>query len=1147
MIQIYKASAGSGKTFTLAREYIKMMLGRQLDNGEFRLDTRGRNRHRPILAITFTNKATGEMKRRIIDELAVLGQTHPADKDKKSPYIADLCRDLHCNPDKLAAEARRGLAELLFDYDYFCISTIDSFFQQVLRTFAREAELNGNYELSLDDKLAVRQAVDELFLSLGNNSRRDISPSHRRRLESWLTRYLTDLLMRGKSIKLFNRSSSAFNELCKFTNTLMNEVYYMHEQELRLYFEDSERIGRLSQALAALLDTKREMARQLCGSLLCELDGRKAVAAGFVRIIREFVENGNLPKPEAKTLPNVIANPDKAFTSTPKDAARANLADGNLRQLIVSATNAMQSLMGEELTFGLLGENLYALGLFADIVANMEADRRETATLLLKDTGTLLRDILKDAGDSPFVFERMGNRLSHFLIDEFQDTSRLQWQNLQPLITETLSRGCESLIIGDEKQCIYRFRNSDPTLLKTEVQTRFAGAVTVKGDNPGDNTNWRSSRNVINFNNKLFENLAAQIGVGDIYSNVCQQVSPRNADESVPGGYVDLMIGNDCYPDESYLGAAATKRCNGLEGSALAVQMSLERLGVELSRQFAAGRRAGDIAILVRKKDEGARVISYLLERQRDTPDFPHFRIVSDDSLALGSSPSVRLIVSLLRRLVDPSLIVPDDKDSVGARIIRLTGLFHTYISQGFDRNEALRLSLVDLESRPQAEDSDTGMLLEATRSGCPNLLSTVENLIRIYLGDETRDRENLYISTFVDCVADYANRLTEDGADIGGFLRWWDSVCDTLTVTVPGDSDTMTVMTIHKSKGLEFPCVHIPFAAMQMVFGRFDSNQRWFDTAPLKQQIPPAVAELIPPLYPLKPVKKLENTVFGDEYRAVIAEQWLDTLNVFYVALTRAVEELSVTMFTGGKTAPDDNICGLTVKALSQMGYADTDADGLIHFISGEPVASKAAGTSANNANGNLMPSYTSGAGVLWADVRIEMPDAAIDLHPASTDVSDSEDYVDETARRRGIVLHKALSMINTADDLPRALRRLVRGRSIRESDVGDIHDMLLKAINNPRVSPWFAPGLRVLNERGIRTSTDHSAQSMLKRPDRVVFMPDGSVMVVDYKFGFPTAKSIAHYRSQVRDYVRRLTATGLTDVHGSIWLIDEQRVIDV
>lgn len=159
MIQIYKASAGSGKTFTLAREFIKMMLGRADEQGGYRLDTRGRNRHRPILAITFTNKATAEMKRRIIDELAVLGGTHPRRSGAVSPYVDDLCRDLACTPEALQTEARRALAELLFDYDYFSISTIDSFFQQVLRTFAREAELTGNYEVSVDRDPVVAQAV----------------------------------------------------------------------------------------------------------------------------------------------------------------------------------------------------------------------------------------------------------------------------------------------------------------------------------------------------------------------------------------------------------------------------------------------------------------------------------------------------------------------------------------------------------------------------------------------------------------------------------------------------------------------------------------------------------------------------------------------------------------------------------------------------------------------------------------------------------------------------------------------------------------------------------------------------------------------------------------------------------------------------
>lgn len=561
-------------------------------------------------------------------------------------------------------------------------------------------------------------------------------------------------------------------------------------------------------------------------------------------------------------------------------------------------------------------------------------------------------------------------------------------------------------------------------------------------------------------------------------------------------------------------------------------------------------------------------VITSLLERQANDQDFPKFRMVSDESMYLRSAPSVRLLVSLLRRVA--GLVAPptrDDNDNDkpesrsqrNERIIRLSGLFHAHTAAGINPDDALSMAVTELQELSVDDDPDIDLLQSAVQMECPNLLSLVEQLAAIYLSQETCRNESLYISTFQDVVADYCSRNNDDGNDVAGFLKWLDAKSNKLSVTLPADEDAMRIMTIHKSKGLEFACVHLPFCAVPLSNSETNSKYKsihWFDTAPIAAALPEDASRLLPPLYPLVLSHSLVDTPVREEYLKVVREEQLDTLNLLYVAMTRAVEELSVTMFSASET--DNDVKTAILGLIDQIPQLSVEQSGnTIRATAGTPLTSDLLKQLSVKRHKNLpaddeqtaaciMPAYHSdGNNNVWADVRVELPDASLNI--LSDDYLTGDEEEDSAARRRGIVLHTVLSMIFTADDLPKAIGRLVRRRSIAADEAEGVQQMLEAALADSRVAAWFAPDVRVLNERGIRIPASARQEGSLKRPDRVTILPDGSVHVIDYKFGNPSARSMAIYRRQVQGYMNLLRNLSHKDVRGHLWMVDRGEIIDL
>ena len=529
MINIFKASAGSGKTHTLSKTYLDLLL---------KADSK--TAYRNILAVTFTNKATEEMKERILRDLAEEGKTNP--------------------------RAREILINLLHDYGSFSVSTIDKFFQQALRAFSRELGSSGNYQIELDKASLTKEAMDRVLDDLTEKDKD---------LLGWFTKQLETALDNGES---FHLESSLYEMAEEFGD--VNEKFTY----------DKKKLTELKARCKEIVDTFH---KDVYENALC-------------------IDTTTWGKTAAKGLAQYAGAQTKY-----KDSVKAANATTLAKLAETAGCEAMYALMNpqgrrwkEYRTARMVEKVIFTLGLAEEFYSKLAIIEEEKGVISLDESTSLLRDII-DGSDAPFIYEKLGVRFNHFLLDEFQDTSVVQWENFKPLLANSVSEGYSNIIVGDVKQSIYRWRNSDWNLLDKEIEENFKGKVeviTLK-------ENWRSTQSIVDFNNEFFTFAADNLGLSTIYADVKQEVKVEDSQE----GCVTV----DFCEDE------------------------LEMIDGYIEQAVAAGAKMSDMAILLRTNGEGKKVAEYLLSKG--------YSVISDDSLDLKSSLIIRKIVSYLHSLCNNS------------------------------------------------------------------------------------------------------------------------------------------------------------------------------------------------------------------------------------------------------------------------------------------------------------------------------------------------------------------------------------------------------------------------------------------------------------------------------------------------------------
>lgn len=1067
MIEIYKASAGSGKTFTLVREYLKLLLGVKGEDGRYRLDERPHDNHRRILAVTFTNKATDEMKKRIVKELDTL-----ADPAGNSPYSDFLVKTFATTSEKLRRGARAALVALLQDFTNFNVSTIDTFFQKILRTFAYESNLSGNYGVELDDGYAIAVGVSDLKQSLRLNGGRDS-----RMLIGWLEQFIMANINADKTWDVFRPSSGKGddNSLAAFAKSISKEAIKQRRKELFDYLADKTRISDFACCLREAVGRLEESVRGEAALMLGILSADGVVPDRHFKARLEALCDRSVPLsvPESADKDWVAKKLEKPKFVNKSSAPVSDIDLAESLERVGAAFAAMRS-------YNLILDNIYYLGLLGDIDAHIRRFTAENNVVLLSGTNEMLRRII-NKDDAPFIYERIGMRLSHFLIDEFQDTSRMQWNNMRPLLENSLAGGNDSLIIGDVKQSIYRFRNSDPELLRTQVKADFRGNFREEGGDAESNTNWRSSANVVAWNNAFFSSLSAKLGMADVYDNVVQRVCEGNREN--PGHVAVVRL--DAEKTDDFEAAA------------------LDCLIANVNNLMDRGYEQKDIAVIVNRNGEGQAVIDKILNWNNGlAPGGRKLNVVSEESMLIAKSPAVRIIVNILAMLDN----YEGSSGRKGGGEVRLPVILKNYeanVSRGMDSSEAL--------SKAMEEDAAVDLRALFGSGECAGLDTIAEQIVRTQLSPELVEENTPYIQAFMDNLIDFMGRY---GSNVHAFLKWWDTKGKTLSISSPDNTNAIRVMTIHKSKGLEFPCVILPFFTWKIDLAK---DLEWIAAADVDGLPDGADA---PPLFPVR--RKAMPTIFDAQFERARRDSVMDSLNKTYVACTRAVEELI--LFYPSKIQ-SGTVASLLDDFVGLSGGLREDGEGKALFEMGGPTVKTAGREVADSEREErTMPPYKVAYNPeIW---HFDSPEIVAEVRG--------------TKRYRGEVLHRLMRRVRVAGDLERALSEFRVKGIISAEEASDYRVVLERGLADRRVAPWFAPGNRLLAERPIA-----DGRGSVYRPDRVVCRPGGAVVVVDYKFG---ERQDRKYARQVRNYVSIIRAArGGGDVRGYIWYVEDGEIVEV
>lgn len=1162
MLRIYKASAGSGKTYTLTREYITLLLGYKKED-RWILRRQPEQAHRHILAITFTNKATQEMTRRIIRELAVLAHADP-DTTEESSYLDYFTALFNTDASTIRSLAKKVLFDLLFDFGSYQVSTIDSFFQNVLRTFAREIEMPDNFELELNDTYTISLGVSEMLTSV--NYLGSVDPIKRKEsqwLSSWLENFMNSQLTSGGSINLFSRSSSMFGQLVTTFSALLDEDYKINSDLITGYLSDLNRVTAFEKALGSALAAREAQMAKAAESVLAYGD-----APLLKETVRSYIEKlSSKQKTEAlkkntKTIIGALTDDNYCFK-----LAFFKKREPNMEYLALVRNCIALGLELERYRAitDKCRKSITTLGLLGCLLRYVQDFCKDNNLILLSETNTLLHDIIND-DDTPFVYERMGIYLHNFLIDEFQDTSQMQWDNLRPLLSESLSTGNDDLIIGDEKQCIYRFRNSDPELLGHKVALQMPDNE-IKGDHISENTNWRSSVEVVTFNNSLFHALAA----------VIDRASGINPDSRLSASF--------CY---SGVVQQIPSKHSGFHGSVRAFTappneletFALDNIAGEVARFLKAGYRPADIAILVKTHTEGSKIINRLLDTF-SSPEWEYgsIDINSADSLKISASPAVSLIIDMMRLSLTPEIIeiyksTPSGEiktiktENPEYRRTRLLQRYKYFLHSApldatgavspEDRAEALRRALLLMETpesltEEQLRQRQADETRFAARSSidsekllCPTLSLMVERLIRRYIEPSVLSREQVYLTAFKDIVLDFSARGT---SDVRSFLEWWDRSGRNTPINVGGEDGSLTVMTIHASKGLEFPCVIVPFASWDMVnyHSLHKTNYKWFHLKP--EYLPGISPDIVPPMIPFEFTADLSKIpAFADEAVEEESRQSVDNLNAAYVALTRAARNLTIYL-----RHPDE--------------CKDRDLSRFIHdaltsltpeYVASEPSLADEARQwvrplaldfdSSALELGTLAPPVVkkTSAPANVTECRIESYEPSVNQNIMASVSLDIPHFDFDDPRKRGDLLHSILSRVKHPDRLSVALRRMAYRVRLTPAQEAQCATILTRALAEPRARRWFEDYRKVLTERPLitpRPDVPRDNDRLTRRPDRIVWTDDGHIDIVDYKFGTQEKSHI----SQVAGYIKLMRDAGYENVRGFLWYPLDEQIIQV
>ena len=853
MLTIYSASAGTGKTHTLTGEYILLLF-------------KGNEQHRHVLGVTFTNKATAEMKSRILEELFRLAD------NRSSHYLDMLSEDGKRSETEIRVQAKKILLSILHDYSAFNISTIDHFFQHTLRAFTRELGLQGNYQIELDEELMLEKAVESMFSELEKNENKA--------LMDWLLQFTENKIEESGRWDIRK-------DIIQLGKQLFKETYKTYSPQIQEEVKQKQFLSDYRNRLYQIIQSTRTVAKELGekGVLLMQQygmqpadfkGGSRSVFFYFERLAAgEIIE---LRDTFRALLDNVDGYLAKTATAEKHQAAERIYTNG-MNELIRSVVSFFDNLT-DYYTALEITRNFYTLGILTDLSQHIAQWREENNKMLIADTTELLHKVI-DGSEIPFIYEKTGARIAHYMIDEFQDTSGMQWSNFRPLLKDSLDSGRKNLIVGDVKQSIYRFRNSDWTLLDRQVKVDFQNRTIEKNLD----VNWRSCRHIVQFNNMLFNAvplLLQQSYNADVGQSSLSEEEKERHQALIVSAYknAEQLVADSLFDKDGHVGI----RFLADEEEKSWKQQSMEQLPHIIEQLQEQGYNLRDIAILTRTGAESLLAAETLLAYKEVHPESSYkYDIISEDSLTVNSSLSIRWMIEMIRYLSRPNTKSNQERAQVTYAVLKQKKQTSdraknavSPVRTAFQNSVSGEVFSINSYDRPFS----TEVISQLRRLSGRSLYELTEGLFRLFEADFP-ENELVFIQAFLDIVAEYAANET---ADTERFLTWWDETGCRKKIITPDSQNAIRIMTIHKSKGLGFKAVIMPFADWKV-----DQKDAILWCHPTRKPFDKMS------LVPVKYGKTLKNTIFAPDYFKEKLHAYMDNLNALYVAFTRAKEELIV------------------------------------------------------------------------------------------------------------------------------------------------------------------------------------------------------------------------------------------------------------
>ncbi len=1041
--RILSASAGSGKTYRLAYKYILDTLRYYEDKPYL---------YRAVLAVTFTNKATEEMKSRILNRYAELA-TDPS----KSEYIGDLRRDLPLSDEEYARRAKSILKRILHDYSHFTVLTIDKFFQRIMRAFVKELGVDVNYNLQIKSDDVVSQSADALIESIRSDEE----------LQQWMVEYARETIEEDRKWNEIRENILSIGKQAigdKSRDALQSTTTKKQLKEVT--FATRQRINEAVNKMAELGNKALTIIKE-AGVDLDSFNGR---AGGFI---------STFTKAKNKCL-NSIGNTAYSVLSGKKDWYSKETAKTPVASVIDTITPSLSGLLNEicgifdstlklRTMEGILWSKFRSFALLKDIYAKIQEVCQTENMMLLSETKNLLTELIKD-NDTPFIYEKTGNRFERYMIDEFQDTSLREWNNFIPLLLNAMAMAEDEaiFIVGDVKQAIYRWRGGDWRILHSGVQEAL-GKANTHTEQMEDN--WRSREAVVEFNNNTIKEIVAKLN-SSLNAELLTALEEKVIKETTYNTLYDTI-----YNAYSSCKQVARKIDAAKQGYVRVESYEdVPDIISYIEDAIARGYDYSDIMILHRKGKEITRTAELLLEYKRQSGK--EFNIKTKESLVVGRADIAKFIIALLR-------LTQDSSDRLSIAIVNqyLRRSYHDRLSE----EELTRLSHLSQLSVEQA----------------------FEHIVKAYSLHERGD-EIAYLQALHNIVIAFS---TAKSADIALFLKEWDATLHSNSLVVEDNKNTIELTTIHTAKGLERKIIIIPYCHWTFTFERTEVTI-WSKLDPKSTPKEYAALDYFP--VPFSPM--ITNTIFSDTYYTERVYSYVDSLNILYVALTRAVDELYICI-------KERNLKGENVGAKL---WATLDCDGdATYYEAGArtPKQLKVKKDDEPKVENIILDNYPT------TDEMVAM------RLPLQRYFEQSED--EHSPRRIGILMHNILSSAQSLNDVEEAIDDAHRAGRIDAVQRDELRAIVEKELRRDEAQEWFnGDWERVYNECDII----HDKGSVVgqSRPDRVMVKGQRAV-IVDYKFG---AEKLKIYRQKMEYYKELISRMGYTDVEGYLWYLTRSEI---